>query len=264
LEAVHEATKIPMDALRAIEEGYTVRTLSSFYLKGFLKIYAQHLDVDPREIIDDYKQEVLPQHIKQEVEVFDIQQWLSQYLTRERKQQFIIVFGIIIALFVMFKIIAFIGHRASLRSVKQQAVGTKLIQKVAIVAKEEAIKRKEEVVLHPKIEPRAVPRVEQQPKFVSVPPVITEQQMQKNVTLTIRPRKDSWLSVKSDGVIVFQTTLKRGAVETWTADENIEISGKNINQLEFELNGKMIGPLGRKDRQAKRVVVTKDGLSVTK
>ena len=27
LDVVHEATKIPMDVLRAIEEGYTVRTL---------------------------------------------------------------------------------------------------------------------------------------------------------------------------------------------------------------------------------------------
>jgi len=66
------------------------------------------------------------------------------------------------------------------------------------------------------------------------------------------------------GVIVFQSTLRLGAVETWMADKNIEISGRNIHQLEFELNGKMIGALGRKDRRAKRLVVTKDGLKVTK
>ena len=43
LEIVHEATKIPMDALRAIEEGYSVRILSPFYYRGFIKIYAEFL-----------------------------------------------------------------------------------------------------------------------------------------------------------------------------------------------------------------------------
>ena len=33
LEVVHEHTKIPLDALRALEEGYTIRTLSPFYQK---------------------------------------------------------------------------------------------------------------------------------------------------------------------------------------------------------------------------------------
>ena len=39
---------------------------------------------------------------------------------------------------------------------------------------------------------------------------------------------------------------------------------QNIGQLEFELNGKMIGALGRADARAKAVVATKNGLSVTK
>ena len=38
LDIVHEATKIPMDALRAIEEGYSTRILTPFYYRGFIKI----------------------------------------------------------------------------------------------------------------------------------------------------------------------------------------------------------------------------------
>ena len=52
LETVQEVTKIPMDVLRAIEEGYTVRNISPFYFKGFLKMYAQYLNLDIREIIE--------------------------------------------------------------------------------------------------------------------------------------------------------------------------------------------------------------------
>ena len=54
LEIVHEATKIPMDALRAIEEGYSVRILSPFYYRGFIKIYAEFLGLDVGEIYKQY------------------------------------------------------------------------------------------------------------------------------------------------------------------------------------------------------------------
>lgn len=57
LESVHEATKIPMDVLRAIEEGYTVRTLSPFYLKGFIKMYAQYLNVTLAPMADSFRPE---------------------------------------------------------------------------------------------------------------------------------------------------------------------------------------------------------------
>src|ERR1035441_7311573 len=58
LEIVHEATKIPMDALRAIEEGYSVRILSPFYYRGFIKIYSEFLGLN---VGDMYKQYGLDQ-----------------------------------------------------------------------------------------------------------------------------------------------------------------------------------------------------------
>ncbi|MFH0754221.1 MAG: RodZ domain-containing protein [Candidatus Omnitrophota bacterium] len=52
LDVVHEATKVPMDALRAIEEGYKVRTLTAFYYKSFVKIYAQYLGLDANHVVN--------------------------------------------------------------------------------------------------------------------------------------------------------------------------------------------------------------------
>src|ERR1039457_935210 len=54
LEIVHEATKIPMDSLKAIEEGYSVRILSPFYYRGFIKIYAEFLGLDVGEMYKHY------------------------------------------------------------------------------------------------------------------------------------------------------------------------------------------------------------------
>ncbi|HQL41483.1 MAG TPA: helix-turn-helix domain-containing protein, partial [Candidatus Omnitrophota bacterium] len=38
LEAVQDATKIPLDSLKAIEEGYRVRTMTDFYYRAFVKL----------------------------------------------------------------------------------------------------------------------------------------------------------------------------------------------------------------------------------
>ena len=54
LEIVHEATKIPMDALKSIEEGYSSRILSPFYYRGFIKIYAEFLGLDVGEMYKQY------------------------------------------------------------------------------------------------------------------------------------------------------------------------------------------------------------------
>lgn len=260
LEIVHEATKIPMDALRAIEEGYKIRMLSPFYYKGFVKMYANYLNIDASEVIDDYKPEELPEHIKQDIEEFQTPKWIAAIFTRQRMRQVVITVGIFLALFVIFKLIGFLTSREPKPAVTKEAIKKESGQI------EVAGKKIKKIVQQPRKEVRQMtpkiiaPAVIAQPSkpLVKVPSAV----VQKNVILTVRANQNSWLRVKTDGMVVFQSTLKIGAVETWLANDEIEISGRNINQLEFELNGKMIGTLGRKDRNAKKVVITKRGLSV--
>jgi len=290
LEIVHEATKIPMDALRAIEEGYTVRTLSPFYYKGFVKMYAGYLGMDVSKVIDDYKEEELPEHIKQDVDIgeFQMPRWITNSFTRRRKRQMVIIAGILLALFLFVKMVGFVGKLFSRPPVKKSVEQAQVVKKGTVklqTAKTETQKKvveekKEEPpppvkTVTPKIiretQPKVQPIVKRQPapepapKPAAVAPTptsVSTSLLSKAITLTVRAKQNSWLRVKADGNVVFQSTLRLGAVETWAADDEIEISGKNINQLEFELNGKMIGTLGRKDRNAKKVIITKNGLSV--
>src|ERR1044071_4513066 len=114
LETVHEATKIPLDVLRAIEEGYTVRNLSAFYYKGFLKIYATYLNVDISKVIEDYKSERLPKYIPKAVEENPLQDWqqrIIKFATPERKKQALIIAGIIVGLFIFYQLLIFIQSR---------------------------------------------------------------------------------------------------------------------------------------------------------
>ena len=120
LRVVHEATKIPMDVLRAIEEGYTVRTLTPFYFKGFIKMYAEYLKINVQDIhIEERKQErptvsvpklrVAPPS-PSPIETLDLEQWFAGVFTHRRKQQIAILAVAFIAFFFLFKIITFFTH----------------------------------------------------------------------------------------------------------------------------------------------------------
>ncbi len=259
LDAVSEATKIPLDALRAIEEGYKKRTLTPFYIKGFIKIYAAYLNVDTEDVIDGYAPEKLPQHIKFNYDDFDIGKWVSRYLTRKRKQQLVLICGGLLILFLLFKFIAFVANRPKKEKPPKQIEN---VQKPPQRVQAREVARSESSQNTSRSSSRAsstAVTTPAQPVVVNPPSGVG-----KAVMLTVRAKKKSWLRVKVDGQIVFQSTLREGGVETWSADKEIEIAGRNINELEFELNGKMIGSLGRSDRKANRVVITKDGLSVLK
>ena len=274
LEIVHEATKIPLDVLRAIEEGYQVRMLSPFYYKGFVKMYANYLNIDLAQVTSDYKPEALPKHVETVPDEFELPGWVSQLFTKQRKQQMVIVAGFLLVVFVMVKIAAIVASWKPVAP-KQQEVPViaqvkKEVKKVAEVKRAEVLPEAPKLIA-PKIVPNITPSTEPKirpnpapplPKPVQSEVVAPPVAVQKNVILTVRANQNSWLRVKTDGRIVFQSTLRTGAVETWLADEEIEISGRNINQLEFELNGKMIGTLGRKDRNASKVVITASGLAV--
>ena len=286
LENVHEATKIPMDVLRAIEEGYSVRSVTPFYLKGFIKMYAMFLEVNPSEVM-----EALPPQRNNIRKVSDIERdsfdafaAIDKILTRKRKQQLAVGIGVVIALFILVKAFGFIKSKWPVAKntaiSKKKADVVKPIKEKSVekslpkndTHKETGVEEHKEIKVKEVVAEKA-PVVE---KEVASKPVESKEEVKsssskdsstsvaRNVVLTARAKKDIWLIVKSDDQVVFQSTLSTGSVETWLANKNIEISGRNLNQLEFELNGKMMGPLGRQDRQAKRIVFTKDGLSVTK
>lgn len=299
LEVVHEATKIPMDALRAIEEGYNVRILSPFYYRAFMKKYAQFLGISAENILDepqDFRKEnkvpkrtivppatppfvrksiIEPPAIQGKSSSSDLKQKLSVWLTRRRQQQIVGAIGICLALFVFIKVFGFVmnifvprGPRPAVTKPKENRKVKNIIlnPKKALVTPKPASKSvttapKTAVVPSPETKSAQQPQANAEEK--SAPVSLAESAAPAGpINLTVRAKRNSWLQVRSDGIVVFQSTLNKGDVENWAADKKIEISGKNVNDLEFELNGKLISSLGKSDRQARRLIVTKDGLSI--
>ncbi len=251
LEKVHEDTKIPLDALRAIEEGYTVRTLTPFYYRGFVKIYARYLNLDLKKVLKDYEPEKLPQTLAiQEGRSSPFSEKIDSALTPEVMQKIVKIFVILFVVILFMKIGGCMikKFRTPRQGRKVLATTHKAEKKIVKKAKKKSIKKKMPVV---------APKEFMETKVISSMP-----EQKGNVIVTVRARRNSWLRVAVDGRVVFQSVMKRGTVETWRAAKKVELAGKNISDLEFELNGKVIGTLGRKDRHAKKVVFTKNGFSV--
>ncbi len=291
LEMVHDATKIPMDVLKGIEEGYQVGTISKFYYKGFLKLYAKYLNINaeqvaifeekrnptvtpskpkpdpkPAPVVETSKEDGSQQKSPQKESLFSekIKDVISQEnkykkteiidgvigrnkisfsLGKKQKQLIVQVVGGLLVLFIVIKVFGFIGGlfaRGKKDAPKPIAGPVTVEQPIAS-------------------QPMQAGNVDEPiQKDTSSSQVFSA----RNVELTVRAKKSTWLQVKADGVIVFQSIIKAGITESWSADKEIELSGRNIQQMEMELNGKVLGALSKRGRRVSKVVVTKTGLYV--
>ena len=86
----------------------------------------------------------------------------------------------------------------------------------------------------------------------------------QEIKVTVRAKQDCWIKSTVDGKVIFQTILKKGRFESWTAKKQIVLSLGNAGGIELEINGKLFSPLGRRGQVIKRVLINKDGLKILK
>ncbi|MEI8011143.1 MAG: RodZ domain-containing protein [Candidatus Omnitrophota bacterium] len=271
LDVVHEATKIPLDALKAIEEGYKVRALTGFYFKSFIKIYAQYLGLDAAVVMG-----LIPgHHVQPPIVTVPVQQakvsasgahrvegvrqrtavLRSPDMFRKKKKILstvlmvvLFVMGVLVLGAVVRKVISAAAARHALNLVTRPKVPLK---KTASVTHQSAVG-----TAAPKDEgagPLSVEKVqEKSTRIVS------------RVTVTVRAQTTTWVTVKADGDTIFQDRIKKGTAESWSSAKKIEISAQDLGALEFEVNGRNIGKIARRDLKARKVIVTTDGFSVEK
>ena len=271
LEIVHEATKIPMDALRAIEEGYSVRILSPFYYRGFIKIYSEFLGLDVGEM---YKQYGLDEPAKPvsvvkgpntsrasvagrpNVALEHTQEWASHVLNPKNLKT---IFKVIAFLFLLFLLSKIGGCIAS--HMHKKVVPAKK-QSLFFVSQKKSEKHKKLEETKPREEAKPLPPVVVTP--VVKHEAVAAPSVNSKVEVAVRAIRNTWIQVKVDGNVVFQMTLNKGAMENWSGNDRIELSGRNIEQLDMEVNGKHVGSLGGGERRIRKVLITQEGLTVKK
>lgn len=257
LEIVHEATKIPLDALKALEQGYSVKMLTPFYLRGFIKIYAEFLGLNPGDVLKAYHLDkpMAPKPVASETAAVKksvkestqsvgapkqkptrISQPQADIVSPKHLKMAAIVLGGIVVAFFAVKLVLFTAGivRAKFKN-----------HAVAIAPNKALLKGPKEV------------------KAAGVKLFKAESASQK-AELALRANKDTFIQVKVDGKVVFAMVMQKGTMESWKAEQEIVLSGKDLYDLDMEINGNHIGSLGTIERKAHRVVITKEGLTVKK
>ena len=77
--------------------------------------------------------------------------------------------------------------------------------------------------------------------------------LSKPLKLTVQTTADVWLQVKSDGAIIFQNVLTKGARESWAAKKDLELWTGNAGAMQLSLNGKPLEGLGRGVRKGVKI-----------
>lgn len=253
LEDMQKKTKIHLNILKAIEEDSLIN-FSPIYIKGFIKIYCQELNVDPKDYLSDYKEQhrvggsvvsgPLP---KTTIKVhFGILRAISSKFKLPRiPVKAIIIISLIAAVsFLLFKLGKFVAVRYTLHMQKAR-------MESIVTDKKEAQKQKTVSPASKKTLPK-----EQRGEVAALTP------NSSSLRLGISAKEDCWLHLKVDGKIVFWSTLKKGKSESWQAKEKIELSLGNAAAVVMEINNKVLPALGRKGQPIKNMVITKDGWSV--
>lgn len=245
LEEVQKKTRIHINVLKAIE-GDSLTDVDPVYLRGFLKIYCKFLGVDPKDYITHYK----------EASVFSSGAGGFEYAKKIRSfmpsRKIIIalacVLAVICAAVVLFRLGRNIALRQKARLSAQDAMSFKKI----------------------KVKKSATPGKSKAAPLAAREALVPERTLALNkeapsgIRLAIRARENCWVSLKVDGRLVFQRVLEKGRFESWKAKEKIELSLGNAAAAELEVNGQLFTNLGRKGQPRKNILITREGLSVSR
>ncbi|MFH0827735.1 MAG: RodZ domain-containing protein [Candidatus Omnitrophota bacterium] len=247
LEEVQRKTKIQLDVLKSVEDD-ALANLNPVYINGFLKIYCNFLGIDPGEYLIKDKKNSITAPVKareKDKELF----WNSGKKKFFLKPKIAAIIGLaVVFLFLtlgIVKLIKFISSKAA----THKKAGVRLVlpkpQQPKKVKKENKLKTL------------------QKSAVVSPAPVSTDNS-EAGVRIGIHALDDCWVQARLDGKVIFQSILKKGRFESWTAEDKVELSLGSAGGVRLEVNGKIIPSLGRKNQVVKNILITKYGLKVGK
>ena len=238
INQAYEHTRIHPDVLKALEEDAYERILNPAYIKSFLKGYASYLGLDANNIIEEYdklepekpKEKSLPQQIPLDV------------LKKTRIPKALPKKTLPVLKWVIILVLAAFVSRGVFRFVRTRVAARAAIK----VSRKKAVSRK------PSRKPSKKPKAQDAAlKRVVIP-------KDEALLLTLDVTDDVWLRLKVDGRIIFESILRKGASETWEANENFTIWTGRAHALRLSLNGSYIGTAG--NGVVKNLVIDRRGM----
>ncbi|MCX6355419.1 MAG: DUF4115 domain-containing protein [Candidatus Aureabacteria bacterium] len=229
---VSRDTKISERYIAAMEGNEFSILPALAYAKGFLKIYAEYLDLDPKPLVDQLMQEYggganQPFPVEEEV-------LLPHAATGVWKYTTIGVGGAILVVLALLSGVRLLRSCEKSRTVKSTAAETEELETLPLPA---------------------LPTVRQ----VAIPAPQATQPAEPKVKqkkLMAKARDNVMVKVYADGVLLFNETIRKGKEESWLAKEGFDVRVSRPRMVDLALDGKPIREI--KGREAVNLAIDKD------
>lgn len=239
LENIWNATRIQGKIVEALEEGRADDVLSRVYVTLFLKKYAAFLDLNSRDLVENYK----AFYTAPEDQILDIIDTKPEDAATGIK----VVFRkwakpalyAALALLILFFIIFLGGKAKSFYRARKSASS--------------AVAKKKVKTKTPLSEVSSFSKEAQ--KIFPIPG-------QDKIDLTLTSALDVWMKVSVDKKSAFEGTLGKGKTKTFSADKDIEFWAGRVEALAVTINKTPIGKIGKGN--IKNITISRDGLKIGK
>ncbi|NQT06000.1 MAG: DUF4115 domain-containing protein [Candidatus Omnitrophica bacterium] len=242
LEKAHKDLKIHPRILESLEEDRIDHSIGEIYVKVFLKSYTKYLGLDPNKMLYDYSKTSDTSLRESERDAFakiGSERKSPPLIIKDRFKKSILPITAGLALILIVSIISYASFR--------------------LIAEFKNLNAKRSAAS----ESRTGLPVDSGKAALTIPAAATQKAAEaRPVTLKVETTDDAWLRVKSDGNVIFVQTLPKGSVETWGADEELELWVGRAEALELTLNGKRLGSPGR--GRIRRLIINKNGFKIGK
>lgn len=228
IQDVERETSIRALYISSIEEGKYDVIPGEVYLRGFIKTYANFLQLDANNILQLYKEEkaaqepiVVPetentvQSAQESLKLSIEKPSLREKMAEKRQQSLLYAKIAIIALVII-----------SLGAIAYWIFGSSNVDKA------------------PSTPPVTAKDTTQQ-QSTSANNVKPVPVVDKFVTYEAKYTDDCWSKVEVDGKTVLEETVKKGTVLKWQVEKNLVITAGNAGAVEVISNGKSLGIIGK-------------------
>lgn len=216
LEQAQKDTRISSRILSALETDRIDQMVSGpIYAKSFIKKYANYLGLDGNAVAESFT--VPKPEFKEQISVLAKDACGNGGFPYRKVITAVVVIVVIIA---AVKLVSF-GISKTVAFFKSRPKAVKTIEPA-------------------KAKPAPKPAVK-----AAKEPVAPQIPKGETIVLSVESRADTYLKVKSDGMVIFDGTLKKGSEEKWEAKNSFEISTSKAEALSVGLNGTDIGALGK-------------------
>lgn len=249
-----ETTKISADHLQALEENSCDQFTSLAYLKGFARIYATSLGLNPDNIIRLYTK------IYTEDNSIDGSATTSYISTKKKKSSRLLIQKLLIpvVLLVLILITSTFINRNQLSHTSPPQIIIKPVIVAPIVQKQLSSSTILETSQNTKEQTEEV-MVEKQELTIKEPATTAPQEINKGFVVSLKIIRNTILTVTVDSMESQQHEMTTGDRIEWKGSSHIILELGDAGAVEAQLNGKLLPPLGG-DGASKVITISENGV----